>query len=96
MVRQVSDRTLQFSWSSPSSGLTGVTYHYYGNTSNYITGEVNTTSTTMITGPFVFGTSYFIHVRATTGTYLSVPATSDTITVRSKSFVKSLVQTKER
>ena len=53
------------------------------NTANYIIGGADTTATTWITGSLVFGTSYFIHVRATTGTYLSVPATSDTITVRS-------------
>ena len=91
MVRQVSGRRLEFSWSPPSSGLSGVTYRYYANTADYITGGgTSTAATTWITGPLNFGTSYFIHVRATTGTYLSnVPATSDTITVRSKWFVKS-------
>ena len=83
MVRQVSGKRLEFSWSPPSSG-SGATYHYYENTTDYITGGADTTATTRNTDPLVFGTSYFIHVRATTGTYLSVPATSDTITVRSK------------
>ena len=84
MVRRVSSRRLEFSWSPPSSGLPGVTYRYYGNTADYVNGGTNTAATTRITGSLDFGTSYFIHVRATTGTYLSVPATSDTITVRSK------------
>ena len=84
MVRQVSGRRLEFSWSPPSSGLSGVTYHYYENTADYITGGADATATIRNTDPLVFGASYFIHVRATTGTYLSVPATSDTITVRSK------------
>ena len=88
MVRQVSGRRLEFSWSPPSSGLSGVTYHYYANSADYVNGGTNTAATTWIIGPLGFGTSYFIHVRATTGTYLSVPATSDTITVRSKWFVK--------
>ena len=88
MARQVSGGRLEFSWSPPSTGLSGVTYRYYANRADYVNGGTNTAATTWIIGPFGFGISYFIHVRATTGTYLSVPATSDTITDRSKWFVK--------
>ena len=84
MVRQISDFRMEFSWSPPSSGLSDVTYRYYERTTNYITGGTNTTDTTRIVGPLRVATVYFIHVRATTGTYLSVPATSEIITVKGK------------
>ena len=84
MVRQVSGGRLEFSWSPPSSGLSDVTYCYYERTADYITGGSDTANSTRITSPLLFNRPYFIHVRATTGTYLSVPVTSNTITVRSK------------
>ena len=83
MARQVSGRRLEFFWSPPSSGLSGVTYRFYPRTANYITGGADTTATGLRVSPLSFGSNFFIHVRATTGTYLSVPATFD-ITIKSK------------
>ena len=81
-ARQISNRRLQVTWDPPSSNLSGaISYYYYQETPDYITGGIKTNDTTITTSSFSLGHSYYIHVRATTGTYLSVPATSETITV---------------
>ena len=91
-VKQVSGFRLEFSWFPPSSGLSGVTYRYYERTADYITGGADTTATTRTVGPLLVGAPYFIHVRSTTGTYVSMPATSDTITVKGNYLIKQFTQ----
>jgi len=83
-IRLTNSNRLLVSWSPPSSGASRVTYHYYENTSNSLTGKVQTNETSVLTAAVLTSTTYYVHVRATTGTYLSVTATSETVTVIGK------------
>ncbi len=49
---------------------------------NVNTGGTEVTGTTYTTGTFNTGSTVTIRVRATTGTYLSIPAVSETLTVK--------------
>ncbi len=51
---------------------------------NVNTGGTEVTATNYTTGTFTTGYSVTVRVRATTGTYLSVPAVSQNLTIRGK------------
>ncbi len=51
---------------------------------NVNTGGTEVTETTYTTETFSTGSTVTVHVRATTGTYLSVPAVSETLSVKGK------------
>ncbi len=82
-MRQISNRRVQATW-NPSAGARGATYHVYINTMNVNTGGTEVTGTTYTTKTLNTGSTVTVRVRATTGTYLSVPAVSETLNVRGK------------
>ncbi len=82
MLRQIRNKRVQATW-TPSVTL-GATYHVYMNTVNVNTGGTEVTGTTYTTDTITTST-VTVRVRATTGTYLSVPAVSQTLTVTGKS-----------
>ncbi len=82
VLRQISNRRVQATW-NPPAGASGATYHVYINTMNVNTGGTEVTGTTYTTET-VNTSTVTIRVRATTGTYLSRPAVSQTLTVRGK------------
>ncbi len=82
VLRQISNKRVQATW-TPPAGFSGATYRVYINTMNVNTGGTEVTGTTHTTETITTST-VTIRVRATTGTYLSVPAVSDTLTVRGK------------
>ncbi len=81
-MRQISNRRVQATW-TPPAGFSGATYRVYINTVNVNTGGTEVTGTTYTTETITTST-VTIRVRATTGTYLSVPAVSETLTIRGK------------
>ncbi len=83
VLRQISNSRVQATWTAPA-GFSGATYRVYINTMNVNTGGTEVTGTNYTTETITTST-VTIRVRATTGTYLSVPAVSDTLTVRGKS-----------
>ena len=52
-----------------------------------------TDGTTYMIGPFTAGFLVTLRIRATTGTYLSIPAVSETLTVRGKRYMHTLALT---
>ena len=84
MLSQISNRRVQATWTAPA-GYSGVTYRVYPNTINVDSGGTPVTDgTTYMTDLLSAGFTVTLRIRATTGTYLSVPAVSDTFTVRGK------------
>ena len=84
VLSQISNRGVQATWTAPA-GFSGATYRVYINTMNVDTGGTPVTDgTTYMTDPLSAGFNVTLRIRATTGTYLSVPAVSDTFTVRGK------------
>ncbi len=79
-LRQISNRRVQATW-TPPAGFSGATYRVYINTMNINTGGTEVTGTNYTTGT-ITNSTVTIRVRATTGTYFSVPAVSKTFTVR--------------
>ncbi len=88
VMRQISNKRIQASWTAPA-GFPEATYYVYLNTVNVYTGGTEVTGTTYTTGTLNVGFSVTVRVRATTGTYLSVPAVSDTLAVRAMVMVVS-------
>ncbi len=82
VLRQISNRRVQATWTPPVNAL-GATYRVYINTMDVNTGGTEVTGTTYTTETITTST-VTIRVRATTGTYLSVPAVSQNLTVRGK------------
>ncbi len=82
VLRQISNRRLRVTW-TPPAGAYGATYRVYINTMDVNTGGTEVTATTYTTETITTST-VTIRVRATTGTYLSIPAVSETLTVRGK------------
>ncbi len=80
VLRQINNRKVQATW-TPLAGASGATYRVYINTMNVNTGGTEVTWTNYTTETIATST-VTIRVRATTGTYLSVPAVSETLTVR--------------
>ncbi len=87
VLRQISNRRVQATWTPPAK-TPGATYHVYINTMNVNTGGTEVTGTTYTTET-VNTSTVTIRVRATTGTYLSVPAVSQTLTVRGKTVLST-------
>jgi len=84
-VRQISNWRLHITWNPPSSNFSAaVSYYFYERTHDYITNGTITNITNITTSSLSNGSSYSIHVRASTGTYLSEPATSETIVLTGK------------
>ncbi len=83
ILRKISNRRVQATW-TPPAGASGATYLVYINTMNVNSGGTEVTGTTYTTETLNTGSTVTIRVRATTGTYLSVPAVSDTLTVSGK------------
>ncbi len=79
-LRQISNRRVQATWTPPAD-FSGATYRVFINTMNVNTGGTEVTGITYTTGTITYST-VTIRVRATTGTYFSVPAVSKTFTVR--------------
>ena len=89
VLRQISNRRVQATW-TPPAGFSGATYHVYINTMNVNTAGTEVTESTYTTETLNTGSTINIRVRATTGTYLSVPAVSETtLTVMGKSKILS-------
>ncbi len=80
VLRQISNRRVQATWNPPAS-FSGATYRVYINTMNVSIGGTEVTGTTYTTGTFTDRFNITIRVRATTGTYLSIPAVSETLTI---------------
>lgn len=70
---------------TPPTGYSNSTYRVYVNTTDTNSGGIEVDETSFTTESLEFGQVLTIHVRATTGTYFSVPATSSSLTVRGKS-----------
>ncbi len=84
VLSQISNRRVQATWTSPA-GFSGATYRVYINTMNVNTGGTEVTNgTTFTSASFTDGFIVILRIRATTGTYYSVPAVSETFTVRGK------------
>ncbi len=81
VLRQISNKRILATWTPLSARFSGATYRVYINTMNVNNGGTEVTGTTYTTETI---TNYTVHVRATTGTYLGIPAVSDTLTVRGK------------
>ncbi len=81
-LRQISNRRVQATWTPPGTQFSGATYHVYINTMNVNTAGTEVTGTNYTTETLNTGSTVTVRVRATTGTYLSVPALSETLTVR--------------
>ncbi len=84
-MRQISNRRVQATWTPAIAP--GATYHVYINAMNVNTGGTEVTGTNYTTETFNTGSTVTVRVRATTGTYLSVPAVSQTLTVRGKNIL---------
>ncbi len=83
-MRQISDRKVQATWTAPA-GFSGVTYRVYINTDMVNTGGTAVNDgTTFTSASYTTGFTATLRIRATTGTYYSVPAVSETFTVRGK------------
>ncbi len=83
-MREISNRRVQATWTPPTR-FSGATYRVYINTMNVNTGGTEVTGTTYTTETVNTSTSTVaVRVRATTGTYLSVPAVSETLTLQGK------------
>ncbi len=84
VLTQISNRRVQATW-TPPAGFSGVTYRVYINTMNVNTGGAAVTGTTHTTDTITTSTStVIVRVRASTGTYFSVPAMSQTLTLQGK------------
>ncbi len=83
VLAQISNRRVQATWTAPA-GFSGATYRVYINTDMVNTAGTEVSGTTYTTDAFSTGSSVIIRVRATTGTYYSVPAVSETLTILSK------------
>ena len=83
VLRQISNKRVLATWTPLSARFSGATYRVYINTMNVNTGGTEVTGTNYTTET-ITTSNVTIRVRATTGTYLSVPAVSDTLTIRSK------------
>ncbi len=84
VLRQICNRRVQATW-TPPAGFSGAMYRVFINTMNVNTGGTEVTGTTYTTETVNTSTSTVtIHVRATTGTYFSVPAVSQTLTLLGK------------
>ena len=82
-MRQISNRRVQATWTPPAN-FSGATYRVYINTMNVNTGGTEVTGTSYTIGTLKNGSTVTVHVRATTGTYLSIPTVSEALTVRGK------------
>ncbi len=80
---QISNRRVRSTW-TPPAGFSGATYRVYINTMNVNTGGTAVTGTTFTSASFVTGLTVILRIRATTGTYYSVPAVSGTLTILGK------------
>ncbi len=78
---QISSRRVRATW-TPPAGFSGATYLMYINTDMVNTGGTAVTGTTFTSVSFTTGFTVTLRIRATTGTYYSVPAVSETFTVR--------------
>ncbi len=84
IVLTQSNRRVQATW-TPPDGASGATYRVYINTMNVNTGGTEVTGTTYTTETITTSVStVIVRVRATTGTYLSVPAVSEALTLQGK------------
>ncbi len=83
VLRQISNRKVHVTWTAPA-GFSGATYRVYINTKDVNTGGTEVTETTYTTETLSTGLTVTVRVRATTGTYLSVPAVSETLSVKGK------------
>ncbi len=82
VLRQISNRRVQATW-TPPAGFSGATYRVYINTMNVNTaGTAVNDGATLTSASYTTGFTVILRVRATTGTYYSVPAVSETFTVR--------------
>ncbi len=82
-MTQIGCRRLQVTW-SPPAGFPEAIYHVYINRDLVNVSGIEVTETSYTTKSFLVNFNVTIQVRATTGTYLSVPAISDTLTIRGK------------
>ena len=82
-LRQISNRRVQATW-TPPAGFSGATYRVYINTMDVNTGGTEVTGTTFTSASYTTGFTVTLRIRATTGTYFSVPAVSETLTVKGK------------
>ncbi len=80
-MRQISTRRVQATWTPPAD-FSGATYRVYINTDMVNTGGTAVSGTTFTSASYTTGFTVTLRIRATTGTYYSVPAVSETFTVR--------------
>ncbi len=78
-------------WTAPAK-FSGATYRVYIHTMNVNTGGTEVNRTTYTTETITTST-VTIRVRATTGTYLGIPAVSETLTVRGNYVLVKLTNT---
>ncbi len=84
VLRQISNRRVQATW-TPPAGFSGATYRVFINTMNVNTGGTAVTDgTTFTSSSYTNGFTVTLRIRATTGTYYSVPAVSETLTILGK------------
>ncbi len=83
VLRQISNRRVRATWTAPA-GFSGATYRVFINTDMVNTGGTAVSGTTYTTETFSTGSSAIIRVRASTGTYYSVVAVSETLTILGK------------
>ncbi len=84
VLTQISNRRVQATW-TPPAGFSGATYRVFVNTMDVNTGGTAVIGTTHTTGTIDMSTSTVaVRVRASTGTYFSVPAVSETLTLQGK------------
>ncbi len=83
VLRQISNRRVQATWTA-RAGFSGATYRVFINTDMVNTGgtDINDGTTFITSASYTTGFTVTFRIRATTGTYYSVPAVSETFTVR--------------
>ncbi len=83
VLTQIGCRRVQVTW-TPPAGFPEATYHVYVNRDFVNINGIEVTENSYATNSLLVNFNVTIQVRATTGTYLSVPAISDTLTIRGK------------
>ncbi len=85
ILRQISNRRVQATW-TPPAGFSGATYSVFINSLNLSDGGFPVTETNYTTDPQSTDSNITVHVKATTGSYLSIQAASSTLVIRGKIF----------